>query len=65
MPGAAIEAGAVDFVLPLNDIAPALEELTGVTRHDRPETLEPEFDALLDYLRRTRGFDFSAYKRRA
>ena len=22
-----------------------------------------EFDALLDYLKRTRGFDFSAYKR--
>jgi two-component system CheB/CheR fusion protein len=28
-----------------------------------PESLDLEFDALLDYLRRTRGFDFSAYKR--
>jgi two-component system, chemotaxis family, CheB/CheR fusion protein len=27
------------------------------------EKQAPEFDALLDYLRRTRGFDFSAYKR--
>src|SRR5262249_17345232 len=27
------------------------------------ETQTREFDALLEYLRRTRGFDFSAYKR--
>jgi two-component system chemotaxis response regulator CheB len=31
MPGAAIEAGAVDFVLPLDDIAPALMKLLGTT----------------------------------
>ena len=31
MPGAAIEAGAVDFVLPLDDIAPALMRLLGTT----------------------------------
>jgi two-component system, chemotaxis family, protein-glutamate methylesterase/glutaminase len=31
MPGAAIEAGAVDFVLPLDDIAPALMKLAGAT----------------------------------
>ena len=29
MPGAAIEAGLVDRILPLEDIAPALEALTG------------------------------------
>jgi chemotaxis response regulator CheB len=31
MPGAAIEAGAVDLVLPLEDIAPALMKLVGTT----------------------------------
>jgi two-component system, chemotaxis family, protein-glutamate methylesterase/glutaminase len=29
MPGAAIQAGLVDRILPLDDIAPALEALTG------------------------------------
>lgn len=28
-----------------------------------PNTTTPEFEALLDYLKRTRGFDFTAYKR--
>jgi two-component system chemotaxis response regulator CheB len=29
MPGAAIKAGLVDQILPIGDIAPALEALTG------------------------------------
>ena len=62
MPGAAIARGAVDFVLPLDEIAPALVTLVD-GRPSMSENQDREFDALLEYLQRTRGFDFTGYKR--
>ena len=77
MPRAARRAGDVDRVLPLGEIAAELETSSAAeSRHDQahaqrqreqtpPEDAEPaaEFEALLAYLKQSRGFDFTAYKR--
>jgi two-component system CheB/CheR fusion protein len=63
MPEAAIRAGCVDTVLPLGEIAARVVELVG--SGDAMTTNEPsqEVEALLEYLKRNRGFDFTGYKR--
>ena len=74
MPGAAIQAGLVDRILPLEEIAPALEAYYRWSQLSKSKTeiserleeasgRDEDFEALLLYLKQSRGFDFTAYKR--
>ena len=68
MPGAAVHTGCVDFILPLDEIAPGADDAGPVGRRRMSKAEEkpgndPEFEALLDYIHRSRGFDFTGYKR--
>ncbi len=63
MPDAAIKTGCVDFVLPLEEIAPHLTKLV----MESPTTMsspppDTSFENLLAYLKNSRGFDFAGYK---
>jgi hypothetical protein len=64
MPNAAIQTGVVDFILSLKEIGPASGQAGRTWRRRLSSPPSPEqFEGLLEYLHRSRGFDFTAYKR--
>ena len=68
MPGAAIATGSADLIVSLEEIATTLVGTRGDWRWSKLGfmsnlELDPEFEALLDHVKRDRGFDFTGYKR--
>ena len=67
MPEAAIAAGAVDFILPLDEIAQVICGLVGggpvMTQPDNGQETDSGLEDLLVFIRDSRGFDFTGYKR--
>ncbi|HEX5869809.1 MAG TPA: CheR family methyltransferase, partial [Longimicrobium sp.] len=69
MPGAAVRAGGVNEVLPLDAIAARLVQLIDVHPNhprmtaQREPARDPQFESLLDFLKASRSFDFTGYKR--
>jgi two-component system, chemotaxis family, CheB/CheR fusion protein len=66
MPAAAIATGAVDQVLPVDEIPAALLALAAERRRNPPESVRGEAEGLrqaLEVVARTTGHDFTRYKR--
>lgn len=64
MPQSTLDTGAVDLLLPIGEISSNLIRLIGSTPKI-PMAINEEdrlFEALLEYLRQVRGFDFTGYK---
>ena len=68
MPGSAVHAGVVDFILPPEKIPQKIIEVTGITNgkkvddEDLPQPYEEAFRQILSLLRIRKGTDFTYYK---